>query len=678
MNPIKETAPSVHSAGRHDVTGLILAGGQARRMGGCDKGLQNFGEHTLVQYVLHRLRMQVGHVALNANRNLDQYEKFGYPVWPDETADFQGPLAGMLAGLQHCRTRFLLCVPCDCPFLPANLVGQLLHGLLDHDADVAVAVSGPGEQTRVHPVFCLMRSHLGPHLRNFLQAGGRKCSDWLNTLKVAHVHFPDAQHFRNINTLDELRAWQPRRKDSAPAAPAPSPTPETTIRPGKAPSVLVLPSAAPIANQNMHYGSLQDYLRKLSDYQPHALPLTTAQRIIRANCRPIAASEQLGLRQALGRYLAQDVVAPYALPAHDNSAMDGFALNNADLSPDNTSCLQVAGRALAGHPYNGKLEKGQCVRIMTGAVLPEGANAVIAHEKVLSIAEAEIVLAAGQLPSGLNCRRRGEELACGDIALLRGTQLLPSQLGLLATLGMAEVLVQRRLRVAFFSTGDELRPLGSPLPPGGLYDSNRYSLYGMLSRLGCDVLDLGIVKDEPEAIRQALQNASLQADAILTSGGMAGGDADHTRRVMQEMGDVHFWQLQMRPGRPFAFGRLQSGSNRVTLFGLPGNPVALMISFYMLVRPALLQMMGARDKPAPRLMLPLAQAVRKQPGRAEFLRARLCYGPDGAASVSAHNAQGSGMLSSMAEADCLLALPPEAGDLAAGQNVPVLMLDSLQ
>ena len=654
--------------GRHDITGLILSGGQGKRMGVCDKGLQAFGEHCLALHVLQGLRNQGGNVAVNANQNLAQYERFGYPVWPDLHPDFCGPLAGVQTGLHHCHTRYLLTVPCDSPFLPNNLVGLLLQGLLEQDADLAIAVTEHRSTTdgqllrQAHPVFCLLNCNLLSHLNAFLDSGGRKFSQWYGELKVAEVVFQDAQAFRNINTLEQLQAWQPPR-----AANTNHPSPPSNHAQHKATTMLASPSTR-----------IHDYLHTLSDYQPHALSLSCAQKIIQAHCPPLHASEQVALRSALGRVLASDVCTAQAMPAHDNSAMDGYAFHSADLLLHPRLRLQIVGQALAGHPFTGNLERGQCVRIMTGAMLPMACDTVIAQEHVELRSAQEIEFATDGIKAGANRRKKGEDLACGEIAIAQGTRLQPAQLGMLASMGVAEVSVLRKLRVAFFSTGDELRSLGSELPAGCVYDSNRYSLFGMLTRLGCEVHDLGIVQDRPEAISQALANAASEADVVLTSGGMAGGDADFTRRIMQEMGDVHFWQMQMRPGRPFAFGRLLQHGHSTILFGLPGNPVALMISFYMLVRPALLQMMGQRDTHLPQLHVASTQAIRKMKGRAEFQRGILSQAANGDVQVSLTGAQGSAMLSSMSQANCILALPPEMGDVAVGEMVPVMLLDGLQ
>lgn len=677
------------SVGRHDITGLILAGGQGKRMGGCDKGLQAFGEHCLALHVLQRLRSQVGKVLINANQNLAEYERFGYPVWPDIHPEFSGPLAGVQTGLHYANTRYLLTVPCDSPFLPTNLVGDLLKALLEQGADLAIAVTEQtkknehGElliQRQVHPVFCLLNCNLLDHLNQYLGQGGRKFSDWYQDLNVAEVLFQDHKAFRNINTLEQLQAYQPRRVvvTPPPVLIQDSESSHASFTPLCHPHVNLSSAARSLRGQASKDLRLHDYLQQQADYRPQALPIEIAQRILHAQCQPIYGIEQIGLRSALGRVLAQDVLAPRALPSHDNSAMDGFAFAAADLQPQSETALEIIGRALAGHPYLGTVAAGQCVRIMTGAVMPAGCDTVIAQEHVASLSESQIKIAPATLKPGANRRKKGEDIAFGEIAIRKGSCLYPAQLGFLASLGITEVGVHRRLRVAFFSTGDELRPLGNELEAGCLYDSNRYSLFGMLTRLDCEVHDLGIVKDQPEAISQALANAAREADVVLTSGGMAGGDADYTRRIMQEMGDVHFWQLKMRPGRPFAFGRLVQQGHQAMLFGLPGNPVALMVSFYMLVRPALLQMMGRQDCTLPQMQVASAHAIKKMPGRAEFQRGIIAQGADGQLKVSLTGAQGSAMLHSMSAANCLIALPTEAGDIAAGQMVPVLLLNGLQ
>lgn len=637
-----------------NITALILAGGAASRMGGCAKALQAFGTSTLLETILQRLQPQVAHIAINANQQLAEHARFGYPVWPDQQSELLGPLAGVATGLAQCKTEFLLTVPCDSPFLPLDLVAKLYATMQQAECDLVSVCSREADGSlQQHPVFCLLRPSLAPHLHAYLSAGGRKFSHWWRDLRVALVEFDDAQAFRNLNTRQELQAAQP---------------------------IMI--------NSSIH---LPFDFSKQAGYIPDNLPLSVAQDILRQHCPRERASETLALREALGRVLAADICANTPVPAHDNSAMDGFALMSSDLATNlvtdlatdlanhGARRLQVIGSALAGHPFSGTMQAGQCLRIMTGAVVPAQCDTVIPHENVVSSSEHEIVIAPNSVKPGANRRKRGEDLAQGALAIAKGTLLQPAQIGMLASLGYSEAPVYQRLRVGFFSTGDELRPLGSELGTGMLYDSNRYSLHALLSKLGCVVSDLGIVEDQPAAIRAALEQARGQVDVVLTSGGMAGGDADFTRKMMQELGDVHFWQLKMRPGRPFAFGRMQDKNAAQTyLFGLPGNPVALMISFYMLVRPALLQMMGVQHSALPILQVAAKHAIRKAPGRHEFQRGIIHSDADGASRVSLTGAQGSAMLSSMSHANCLLALPPEMGDIAEGEFVPVILLDGLQ
>jgi molybdopterin molybdotransferase len=338
--------------------------------------------------------------------------------------------------------------------------------------------------------------------------------------------------------------------------------------------------------------------------------------------------------------------------------------------------LDVIGTVYAGKPAPLEVGPGQCVRIMTGGVMPAGCDSVIPQEFVATEGADAIVLAAGVLSAGDNRRFAGEDLAAGSAALKAGKVLRPADLGLVASLGVAEVPVRRRLRVAFFSTGDELRSIGQPLDEGSVYDSNRYTIYGMLERLGCEIIDMGIVRDDPAALEAALRSACECADAIITSGGVSVGAADYTRQIMARLGDVTFWKIGMRPGRPLAFGRIASNGNSAFLFGLPGNPVAVMVSFYFFARAALLQMMGA-DAPLPLLRARASGAIRKKPGRTEYQRAILTHGDDGAPQVRITGAQGSGILRSMSEANCMVVLHDEQGHVAAGDLVDVLVFEGL-
>ncbi|MBC7453952.1 MAG: molybdenum cofactor guanylyltransferase MobA [Massilia sp.] len=637
------------------ISALILAGGRGSRMGHVDKGLQPFRGMTMAQHVLARLAPQVGAIAINANQNLAAYAAFGVPVWPDDTGGFAGPLAGLEAGLRHCATPYLLGAPCDSPFLPADLAARLFAALSAQGADVALAVTQEaGMRRQPHPVFCLVKTSLLPLLSRYLEEGGRKMDGWYADLTVAEVLFEDSDAFRNINTLDELHSL-----DTTTAAMAMA----TTTTP--------------------HAPRLQDVISCLSDYDPDALPVHQAQQIIGDFVTPIRSVEKVALRSALERVLAFDIISPISVPAHDNSAMDGYALRGADLRADGPTTLHVIATVYAGRPTELVPAAGECVRIMTGGVMPAGCDSVIAQEQVASISESAsaststtITIDAGTLRPGENRRLAGEDLMAGSAALSKGKIIRPADLGLLASLGIVEVAVQRRLRVAFFSTGDELRSIGEPLDPGCVYDSNRYTLYGMLTRLGCDIVDMGIVKDDPQALEAALRSACENADAIITSGGVSVGAADYTRQIMARLGDVTFWKIGMRPGRPLAFGQIRSNGSSAFLFGLPGNPVAVMVSFYFFARAALLSMMGA-DAPLPLLQVKSNGAIRKKTGRTEYQRGVLSTDAHGAQQVSITGAQGSGILSSMAQANCMIVLHDAQGNVAAGEMVDVLLFEGL-
>jgi molybdopterin molybdotransferase len=279
--------------------------------------------------------------------------------------------------------------------------------------------------------------------------------------------------------------------------------------------------------------------------------------------------------------------------------------------------------------------------------------------------------------SGDNRRLQGEDLARGEAALSAGRVLRPADIGLAASLGQAELPVWRRLRVAFFSTGDELRSIGEPLAEGCVYDSNRYTIHGMLTRLGVEVLDLGVVRDDPAALEAAFRSACENADAIITSGGVSVGEADHTKQVMGRLGEVAFWRIAMRPGRPMAFGRIRSGAHSAVLFGLPGNPVAVMVTFYAFVRGALLAMAGAAPEPLPLLRARALEAIRKKPGRTEYQRGIVSRAADGDWNVQLTGAQGSGILRSMSVANGLVLLHHEQGSVERGGYVDVLPFDGL-
>ncbi|WP_427310375.1 molybdopterin molybdotransferase MoeA [Cupriavidus sp. H39] len=429
--------------------------------------------------------------------------------------------------------------------------------------------------------------------------------------------------------------------------------------------------------------SLQSVISCLSDYDPTALPVDHANRIIGEVVEPVRGIEQLPIRSALDRVLAEDIVSTIDVPAHDNSAMDGYAFQGAALAAAQTTTveLEVIGSAMAGGAGALAPTAVQAVRIMTGAVMPAGCDTVVPQEFVETVADgARIRFAADCVRIGDNRRLRGEDLARGQAALQAGRILQPADLGLLASLGVAEVRVRRRLRVAFFSTGDELRSIGEPLDPGCVYDSNRYTLHGMLRRMNVDLLDMGVVRDHPDALEAAFRTACESADAVITSGGVSVGEADYTKQIMARLGDVTFWKIAMRPGRPMAFGRIQAnGANAhsALLFGLPGNPVAVMVTFYHFVRAALHRQMGASVPPLPLLRVRSAQAIRKKPGRTEYQRGILARAGDGEWEVRITGQQGSGVLRSMSEANCFIVLGHEQDSVKAGDAVEVMLFDGL-
>ena len=417
----------------------------------------------------------------------------------------------------------------------------------------------------------------------------------------------------------------------------------------------------------------------LDDYDPNALSVDHARRYLFDTVQRVSGHERCFVRQALGRVLAEDVISPVDVPAHDNSAMDGWAVRFSDLSAGGETRLKITGTAFAGRPFDGKLGAGEAVRIMTGAVLPAGADCVVVQE-VASVSGDTVSVPPGQQYEQ-NIRRAGEDLRAGAPAIPAGKLLRPAELGVIASLGIAEVSVRRRVRVALFSTGDELCSIGTPLFTGAVYDSNRYTLWGMLTRLGCEVIDMGVVKDEPAALEAAFREAASCADAIITSGGVSVGEADFIKQLMTQLGEVAFWKIAMKPGRPMAFGRIANGEaggkDSAWLFGLPGNPVAVMVTFYQFVQPALLKLMGVDPVPAlPTLTARCLAPMKKGKGRTEFQRGILSF-DQGEWCVQPTGHQGSGMLSSMTKADCFIVLDAERAKVGAGETVQVQVFGGL-
>ncbi|MGD9600796.1 MAG: gephyrin-like molybdotransferase Glp [Gammaproteobacteria bacterium] len=401
------------------------------------------------------------------------------------------------------------------------------------------------------------------------------------------------------------------------------------------------------------------------DFDPDSLSCEEATRRIADHVSPLTDLEQVHLRAALGRVLGRDVSSRMNVPGHVNSAMDGYAIASVDIPEDGIRELVVCGSSFAGQPFSAPLIPGQAVRIMTGGVVPTGADTVVPQEQVE--VDAERIRIDGRHRRGQHVRAIGEDIAIGDTVLPAGQVLRPADLGLLASLGVGEVGVFRRPRVAFFSTGDELRSVGETLGPGDVYDSNRYTLYGMLTRLGVEALDLGVVRDDPQALSDAFARASGMADVVITSGGVSVGEADYTKDILTRLGEVHFWKVAMKPGRPLAFGDLGTA----LFFGLPGNPVSVMVTFYQFVQPALLRLMGARPEPHARMRARTTAALKKRPGRVEFQRGMLTCSGAGEYEVSATGDQGSGILSSMVQANCFIVLAMETGRVEAGSWVEV-------
>jgi molybdopterin molybdotransferase len=422
--------------------------------------------------------------------------------------------------------------------------------------------------------------------------------------------------------------------------------------------------------------SIDDIAAALQGYDPKALSVNQVNAFLHELVQPVSAdeSQDVFLMDALGRVLAANVISPISVPAHNNSAMDGFAFDAAQLQADQPLTLRVVGTALAGKAWQGKVNAGECLKIMTGAILPDGLDTIAPQEfcQVVSAHDVTTVtIPSNILKAGDNRRLMGEDLMQGQPALTAGQHLTPAALGLVASLGLPDVRVHRRLRVAYFSTGDEVLSLGEAPREGAVYDSNRYTVFGLLTRMGCEVIDMGVVRDEPALLEAAFAKAALEADAIITSGGVSVGEADFTKAMMKKLGDVAFWKIAMRPGRPMAVGRI----GKSVLFGLPGNPVAVMVTFLAFVRPALLRMMGSTARPAPLLRAKSLEPLRKKAGRTEYQRGFVSSAADGTLQVRTTGNQGSGVLSSMVQGNGLIVLHHAQGNVAVGDEVNVMMFE---
>ncbi|MCZ6565884.1 MAG: molybdopterin molybdotransferase MoeA [Gammaproteobacteria bacterium] len=414
----------------------------------------------------------------------------------------------------------------------------------------------------------------------------------------------------------------------------------------------------------------------MDDYDPNSLDAKQALQQILTRLQPIAKTEVLPIRDALGRIIAEEIRSKIDVPGHTNSAMDGYAIDGAELPSQGQQAFVVAGTAWAGRPYLGNVKSGECIRIMTGAAMPENTDTVIMQEHVQK--DGGNILVDNTNKLGQNVRQAGEDIATGEITLTRGNFISPAELGLLASVGISEVRVLKKIRIAFFSTGDELQPVGSVLEKGQIYDSNRYTLYGMLARLGVEIIDMGVIKDKKDAIKQAFNKAALCADVVITSGGVSVGDADFVKETLESIGEVNFWKVAMKPGRPLAFGKIKDA----WFFGLPGNPVSVMVTFYMFVQPALKKMMGSAYHEPLIINATSNTQLRKRPGRIEYQRGVLTRIEHSDPTVCNYEviktgAQGSGILRSMSNANCFIILPTDSSDVEIGDSVQVLPFEAI-
>ena len=409
----------------------------------------------------------------------------------------------------------------------------------------------------------------------------------------------------------------------------------------------------------------------VDDYDPNAMSVSQARQFIQQFLSPVIETEYVAVMQSLGRVLAADIISPSNVPNHNNSAMDGFAFKFSA----NLKTLNIIGTAFAGTAFTGAVKAGECVKIMTGAVIPEGTDTVVMQERIVIKSDRITLLDEPKL--GANVRLAGEDLKIGQTVLAKGSILKPADLGLIASLGVGEVQTFRKLKVAFFSTGDELVSVGKKLIEGQIYDSNRYTLFGMLSRLSVVISDLGVVPDKLELLEATLLKAASENDVVITSGGVSVGEADFMKGLLAKHGQVLFWKINMKPGRPLAYGKVLGNNNKhAHYFGLPGNPVSAMVTFYQFVREALLCLQGATAKPLPTFRVECVQAIKKATGRTEFQRGIL-FEDAGIWKVKPLSNQGSGVLSSMSVANCFIELDEIIGNCEPGTIVKVQLLEGI-
>jgi molybdopterin molybdotransferase len=405
-------------------------------------------------------------------------------------------------------------------------------------------------------------------------------------------------------------------------------------------------------------------------FDSSSIGLAEALGKIQQRVRPVHACERLPIRECLGRVNNEAVNSPHNVPPLPNSAMDGYAISIDSLEREAITELEEIGTAFAGTPFAGSCDPGQCVRIMTGALIPDGTDAVIMQEQTEIGATGKIRIDADHRV-GENIRQAGEDVKQGETVIEAGVRLSPADLGVLASLGLGQLQVKRKPVVAFFSTGDELVSVGTPLEPGKIYDSNRYSLHGMLSGMAVDIIDLGVVRDDLDSMREILTKASIQADLIISTGGVSVGEADFIKPALEELGTTEFWKIAIKPGRPLTFGQINSS----IFMGLPGNPVAVMVTFSQFVMPAIQTLAGANPKPAALFRARALDKMRKKPGRYEFQRGIATLDDNNEWQVAKTGQQGSGILTSMSRANCFIVLPEENAGVEPGDEVSIQFFD---
>ncbi len=404
----------------------------------------------------------------------------------------------------------------------------------------------------------------------------------------------------------------------------------------------------------------------VDDYDRESITTEEAINIILSSISPIKKTELVPIRESLNRVLAIDVKSTINVPSAKNSAMDGYAINSKNI-PKKTTTLKVVGKSLAGKPCNTSIKDGQCVKIMTGAVVPDGADTVVIQEHVETSKTQNEILIDNEIKPGSNVREAGEDIAKGAIAIKKGKNLTPADIGLLASLGIPKVEVYRKLKIAFFSTGDELRSLGEKLNVGDVYDSNRYTLYTMLSNLNVEIFDMGVVKDDKESLTQAFNEAAGEVDMLITSGGVSVGEADYIKDILEKYGNINFWKVAIKPGRPLTFGKIKS----TLFFGLPGNPVSVMVTFYQFTQLAIKKFAGETSYLPIVLKAISTSSLRKKPGRVEYQRGIFEKDKNNNLTVRKTGPQGSGILRSMSEANCFIVLPIDSKEVNPGDSVDI-------